>query len=138
MTYAAEIVTHFVREVRSGRDPDASFRYLAAKVMAQEVRSEGALNLVHTPATFSAYVRKLLELHGNYTLQIEDVIAQNDRVFVRWIQRGWHFGAINGEEPTGKPLIEMTSAVYQVEAGAIVEYWLQTVAVSSKPTRRGT
>jgi predicted ester cyclase len=126
MTYAAEIVMHFVREVRSGRDPDAAFRYLAPQVMAQEVRAEGVLSLVHTPVTFSAYVRKLLELYGNYTLHVEDLIAQNDRVFVRWTQRGWHCGSINGEEPTGKPLIEMSSAVYRVEAGVIVEYCLQT------------
>ncbi len=126
VTYAAEIVMQFLRDVRSGRDPESASRYLAPRVLEYQLQTEGACSIERTPSDYVLHVRQLLRLFGNFTLQFEDLVAQDDRVFVRWIQRGWHCGSINGEEPTGKPLIELTSAIYRVEAGAIVEYWLQT------------
>lgn len=126
MTNAANLVSEFIRTVRSGRHPGAAARYLAPIVLAHEIRSEGRTTTEQTPADYAAHVRELLELFGNFTLQIEELIAQGGGVFVRWKQRGWHCGSINGEVPTGKPLFEQTSAVYRVEGGMIVEYWLQT------------
>ncbi|MFJ9950514.1 ester cyclase [Kitasatospora sp. NPDC091207] len=48
-----------------------------------------------------------------------------DRVHARWTQHGHHLAPINGRPPTGRPLTEKASAVYRVEAGRIVEYWIQ-------------
>ena len=59
------------------------------------------------------------------TFEIEELIAAGDRVFVRWRQAGRHLGSIDGETPSGCPLVELTSAVYRVNGGRIVEYWIQ-------------
>ena len=59
------------------------------------------------------------------TFEIEELIAAGDRVFVRWRQTGRHLGSIDGETPSGCPLVELTSAVYRVKGGRIVEYWIQ-------------
>jgi predicted ester cyclase len=57
---------------------------------------------------------------------VEDLIAGGDKVFVRWRQNGRHLVSLDGEKPTGAKLVELTSVVYRVENGRIVEYWLQT------------
>jgi predicted ester cyclase len=53
------------------------------------------------------------------------MLAQGDRVYVRWRQTGAHRGPIDGFPPTGRPLVEVASAVYRVRDGKIVEYWIQ-------------
>ncbi|MFE0646684.1 ester cyclase [Streptomyces sp. NPDC058877] len=51
--------------------------------------------------------------------------AGTDRVYARWTQQGRHVGAVDGHPPTGAPVTAVTGAVYRVEDGLIVEYWIQ-------------
>lgn len=123
---AAAIVRGFMDEVRSGRNPDAVERYFAPKVAAHQMTSEGGQTVYRSPADYAAHVREFLTLFGAFDFKVEELIAQGARVYVRWRQDGRHFGSIEGEKPTGAPLTEISSAVYRVEDGRIVEYWIQT------------
>lgn len=120
------VVRGFLDEVRLGRDPDAVGRYFAPQVSAHQVTSEGETMVVRTPAQYGAHVRDFLTTFGRYRFTVEEVIVQGDRVYVRWRQQGHHRGSVNGETPTGMPLTEISSAVYRVSGGRIVEYWIQT------------
>jgi predicted ester cyclase len=86
--------------------------------------SEGETTVQRTPADYAGHVRGFKQAFGDYAFTVEELIAQGDRVFVRWRQQGRHLGSIDGEAPTGKPLTEIGSAVYRVEGGRIVEYWI--------------
>jgi predicted ester cyclase len=88
--------------------------------------AEGTTTVMRTPEDYAAHVREFLTLFGPFVLKVEEVLASGDRVFVRWRQEGRHLQSLDGEKPTGAPLIEITSVVYRVEAGRIAEYWLQT------------
>lgn len=122
----AMIVRGFMDEVRSGRDPDAAGRYFAPRVAAHQMISEGGATIYRTPADYAAHVREFLTLFGRFDFKVEELIAQGDKVYVRWRQRGHHMGSLDGEKPTGAALVEVSSAVYRVEGGRIVEYWIQT------------
>ena len=118
-------VRQFMDVVRSGRDPDAASSYFAPVVQAHQVTSEGETTVARTPAEYAGHVRSFKEAFGDYRFDIEELIAQGDRVYVRWRQQGSHRGSIGGEPPTGAPLTEIGSAVYRVVDGRIVEYWIQ-------------
>jgi predicted ester cyclase len=118
-------VRQFMEVVRSGRDPDAASRYFAPVVQAHQVTSEGETTVARTPAEYAGHVRSFKEAFGDYRFDIEELIAQGDRVYVRWRQQGSHRGSIGGELPTEAPLTEIGSAVYRVAGGRIVEYWIQ-------------
>ena len=125
-TCAEAVVKGFLSEVRSGKKPDAAANYLAEQVLAHQMTSEGVQTVVRTPKNYAQHVRDFLRLFGSFELTIEEVISANDRVFVRWRQTGCHCGSIDGETPTGRPLVEIASVVYRVADSRIVEYWLQT------------
>jgi predicted ester cyclase len=118
-------VRQFMEVVRSGRDPDAASRYFAPVVQAHQVTSEGETTVARTPAEYAGHVRSFRQAFGDYRFDIEELMAQGDRVYVRWRQQGTHRGSIGGEPPTGAPLTEIGSAVYRVVDGRIVEYWIQ-------------
>lgn len=122
---AETVVRGFLRDVRAGRDPDAASRYFSETVAAHQIQSEGVTTVRRTPVEYAAHVREFLATYGAYTFEIEELIAAGDRVFVRWRQTGRHLRSIDGEMPSGRPLIELTSAVYRVSGGRIVEYWIQ-------------
>lgn len=129
-TDAKVVVQGFLDDVRSGRNPDAAARYFAPQVLAHQITSEGESTMVRTPKDYAAHVRDFLAAFGRYSFRVEDIIAEGDRVFVRWRQNGHHLGSVDGERPTGGPILELTSAVYRVKAGRIIEYWIQ-------PDRKG-
>jgi predicted ester cyclase len=123
---AEAVVRGFLKEVRSGRNPEASAKYMAPVVLAHQITSEGPVTVKRTPADYTAHVRGFIEVFGRYDFIVEDLIAGGDKVFVRWRQNGRHLVSLDGEKPTGAKLVELTSVVYRVDNGRIVEYWLQT------------
>lgn len=120
------IVRGFFRDVRSGAWPDRASRYFAPLVIAHQVTSEGETRVVCTPSAYAAHVREFLDLFGEFQLDLVEVIAADDRVYVRWRQTGRHLASLDGEAPTGEPLTDVASAVYRVRKGRIVEYWIQS------------
>jgi len=57
------------------------------------------------------------------TFTIEDVIAEGDRVVVRWTGRGTHGGAFMGIPPTGKSFAIAGIDVIRFEDGRMAEHW---------------
>lgn len=67
-------------------------------------------------------VRMLREgLAGHYT--IEDIVAEDDRVVVRWTNQGTHVGELAGMPPTGKAFTIAGIDIYRVEGGKLAEHW---------------
>ncbi len=135
MTTPRQTVTRFFERVRSGKAPEEASLFLAPRVAAHQVVSAfGPLTLVRTPDEYAAHVRDMIHQYGLFTLTIEDVLADGNKVFVRWRQEGHHRGPLFGEPPTGAPLVQRGSAVYRVEEERIEEYWIQ-VEVSGLETQ---
>lgn len=120
------VVMGFLRDVRSGRHPDLAGAYMAPIVQAHQVTSEGQQTIERTPQDYADHVREFLALFGDFRFEVEEVIAAGDRVYVRWRQTGQHVSSLNGERPTKAALVDISSAVYRVRGGQIVEYWIQS------------
>lgn len=54
---------------------------------------------------------------------IEDVVAEGDKVVVRWIHRGTHVGAFLGRPPTGKSFAMAGIDIHRLRDGRLAEHW---------------
>ena len=60
---------------------------------------------------------------GRY--EVEDVLAEGDRVATRYTFRGTHRGEFFGVPPTGRAVAATGINVHRVEGGRIAEQWAQ-------------
>lgn len=120
-----QIVRAFFEEVRSGRNLDYADTLMAEQVLAHQVVSEEEVTVNRTPSEYADHVREMIQAYGEFSLEIQELIAQGDKVYVRWRQEGIHIGEVDGYAPTHRPVIEIASAVYRVENERIAEYWIQ-------------
>ena len=58
-----------------------------------------------------------------YQLTIEDLIAEGDKVVVRFTLRGTHQGQWRGVPPTGKPVTITATSTYRFTNGKVTEMW---------------
>ncbi|HXW00990.1 MAG TPA: ester cyclase [Anaerolineae bacterium] len=54
---------------------------------------------------------------------VDQVVAEGDKVAVRFIGTGTHQGDLFGIPPTGKPIRTTGINIFRLEAGKIVEHW---------------
>jgi len=54
---------------------------------------------------------------------VEDIIAEGDKVMVRWIWRATHKGEYMGIAPTGKQITMTGISILRIAAGKIAEEW---------------
>ncbi|MGP7817386.1 ester cyclase [Niallia sp. 01092] len=120
-----QIVRKFFKEVRSGNNLDYSNQLMAERVLAHQIISEEEQTVCRTPQDYAEHVREMIEVYGNFSLEIQECLVQGNKVYVRWKQVGTHVGEIEGYQPTGLPIIEKASAVYKIEDEKISEYWIQ-------------
>jgi predicted ester cyclase len=120
-----EVVQQFLSTVRRSGDADAAERVLAPSVECHQVIAEDEVTVIRTPQEYAEHVRDMVRAFGRFDFQVEELLAEADRVYARWRQSGHHLGHIEGYPPTGLPLVEVGSAVYRVASGRIVEYWVQ-------------
>jgi len=59
---------------------------------------------------------------GRFT--IDDMIAEGERVAVRYTMTGTQRGAYRGIAPTGRTISRASSAFFRIEGGKIAEGWL--------------
>ena len=55
---------------------------------------------------------------------VEDLVAEGDKVVVRWRWRGTHQGEYYGIPPSGKPVTATGIAIYRIAGGKCVERWV--------------
>ncbi|MGE7914359.1 ester cyclase [Lysinibacillus xylanilyticus] len=120
-----QIVKKFFEEVRSGNNPDYATELMADQVLAHQVISEEELTVLRTPQDYADHVKEMVEAYGDFSLEIQEFMVQENKVYVRWKQVGTHVGEVDGYQPTSLPVIEIASAVYRIEDEKIAEYWIQ-------------
>jgi steroid delta-isomerase-like uncharacterized protein len=60
----------------------------------------------------------------DWTEEVEDAIADRDRVVVRFTSRGTNLGDFLGNQPTGKHVEISEVAIFRLSDGRIVEQWV--------------
>lgn len=118
-----DLVTRLYEEVIDQRNFD----------MFDEVVAEDFAN--HNPMRPSVIIggdewrEGLQNVHSafpDFSITVEDAIAEGDKVVLRITEGGTHEGEIFGIEPTGKTVEVSGIHIYRVEDGELVERWVQS------------
>lgn len=125
MNNVKAVVSGFMEHVRSGRAPYLAEMYMAEKVLAHQVISGNEHDIVRTPDEYAKHIEEFLYYFGQFQLHVEEMLVQEDKVYVRWRQVGVHKQTLMGFPATNLPLVTLGSAVYRVEGDRICEYWIQ-------------
>ncbi|TWJ02400.1 reactive intermediate/imine deaminase [Mucilaginibacter frigoritolerans] len=124
-TSAEKTVRDFLETVRSGKSPERVSEFMADSVKAHQLNSEHPEIINRTPANYAQHVNEFIQAYGHYQFEVTELIASNDKVYARWKQTGNQIQDVEEFKATGLPVTEIGSAVYRVEDGKIVEYWIQ-------------
>lgn len=77
----------------------------------------------HGPAGFKAVRAALLDAIPDLRIEIEDSVAEADRVVVRWHVTGTHHGAGLGIPPSGRPVSASGMTWFRFSNGKLAEGW---------------
>jgi steroid delta-isomerase-like uncharacterized protein len=78
------------------------------------------------PSAFAETVRGLRQGFPDIKWTVEDLVAEGDKVVVRWSWQGTHSNTFMGFEPTHKSLSNHAIAIYQFRGDQIVHAWLES------------
>ena len=76
------------------------------------------------PQAFREYYAAMRVAVPDARYEVDDLIAEGDRVVVRWRLLGTHEGEFAGIAPTGRAIVLRGIAIYRVEAGKLMERWV--------------
>ena len=76
------------------------------------------------PQAFRDYYAAIRSAVPDARYAVDDLIAENDRVVVRWRLVGTHLGDFRGIAPTGRAITLKGIAIYRVDGGKLMERWV--------------
>ena len=106
-----DLVSRYYEEVINGRDLGAVGHFFADQRLVERVRG----------GCFS-YFTAFPDLHSSP----DELIAEDDRVFVRSTMTGTHDGEYKGIPPTGRHIATDAAEVFRIADGQFVGYWCLT------------
>jgi steroid delta-isomerase-like uncharacterized protein len=76
------------------------------------------------PQAFRDYYAAIRAAVPDARYEVDDLIADDDRVVVRWRLVGTHEGEFRGIAPTGRAITLKGIAIYRVHDGKLMERWV--------------
>jgi steroid delta-isomerase-like uncharacterized protein len=61
--------------------------------------------------------------HPDLRFDIDDLVAEGDRVAIRWTLHGTNRGPLLGRPPTGRPVRLAAVVVFRIAGGRLAERW---------------
>lgn len=117
---AARTLLHrYVREVWDEGQPEAAERFLAPNFLRHTSPNSEPLDRDHQLARLKGF----REAFPDITIDVEDVIVENDKVAFRSTMRGTHRGEFLGISPTGRQVTVGLVDIIRIEDGRFAEQW---------------
>jgi predicted ester cyclase len=76
------------------------------------------------PQAFRDYYAAIRSAVPDARYEVDDLIAEGEKVVVRWTLLGTHQGDFGGIAPTGLPIALKGIAIYRVDDGKLMERWV--------------
>jgi steroid delta-isomerase-like uncharacterized protein len=123
MNDAEKLVRRFFEEAINGHDLDLFDELCADDYVWHGGSDPGAIGDVHGLERFKAAVATFFTAFPDLEATILDTVATDDKVCVRFVERGTHEGTFVGVPATGKPVEFHGIGIYRVADGKLVEEW---------------
>jgi predicted ester cyclase len=89
-----------------------------------EVHVPGQSGLPRGPAAIKEVLGMWHEAFPDWHLKIEDIVAEGDRVALRFTTTGTHTGELFGIPPTGRRMEVRSQNLHRFRDGKLVESWV--------------
>jgi steroid delta-isomerase-like uncharacterized protein len=125
------IVLRFFEEAINGHDVPALDRFCSEEYVWHGAEDESEeLPEVRGLPEFKKLVQAFLTAFPDFHTDIRDVVADHDRVAVRYVEGGTHASDFIGVTASHKRVIWPGIGIFRVEDGKIAEEWFQSAIVS--------
>jgi ketosteroid isomerase-like protein len=106
-------------------DPAACDEILAPTIRIHTIQHAAVTSqtVESTPESEKAAYAWLRSVWGDWRMTIDEMIAEGDRVMVRWTFHGRHQGELHGLAPTGRTVTYSGINIFRLEGGRIAEIW---------------
>ncbi|MDQ4076676.1 MAG: ester cyclase [Chloroflexota bacterium] len=115
------IVRRYAEEVWNQGAIDAVDRYIAGDYVRHD---PGLPTEVHGPEGIERLVPMYRSAFPDIHFTAADILAEGDRVVVRWDVRGTHQGDLMGIPPTGREVRLTAIEIFRLANGKIAEQWV--------------
>ncbi|MFH0343814.1 MAG: ester cyclase [Chromatiales bacterium] len=88
------------------------------------IHSNTIPDLSRGPEGAKQYVRLFCAAFPDLQVRADDMVAEGEKVALRWSAYGTHKGKLLSIEPTGKSMRITGQAIYSIVAGKIEEDWI--------------
>jgi len=114
------VVGRWFAEVTNQGKLEVADELLASEYVCHDPNSEAGEVRAEALKESVGYFRDAL---ADMRFEIEDMIAEGDKVVTRWTLRGTHRGELFGVAPTGEPVAMSGIVISRVTEGKIAEEW---------------
>jgi steroid delta-isomerase-like uncharacterized protein len=111
------LIRDYIETVINRRHPDAAVNYFAADYTEHNPRLPPGLD------GKKRFIASVITGFSDYHGDIQEVIADGDKIVTRTRWTGTQDGPFLGRPATGKKLDFTTADFYRIENGKIVEHW---------------
>jgi predicted ester cyclase len=118
-----KLVQDLIKDWNALNGDEAKLRALCDKYLAPSyVRhsSSGDLDREKQIQTFMSLISAI-----PYNITIDDLVAEDDKVVMRYTGKGTHKGTFMGVPPSGKKVVQTAIMISKIAGGKIVEEWEQ-------------
>lgn len=114
------LVRRFYDEVFNNKNMVGVDAFVAPNVIDHSLPPGAPGEIEGVRQTIAMFLTAFPDLH----LTLEDIIAEGDKVVVRWTMRGTHQGASLGMPPTGKQFTLPGISLVRLDGGMAAETWV--------------
>ena len=111
------LIRSYIEEMWNKHQPSAADRFVAINYVEHNPQLPSGL------AGSKQFVAKVLAAFSNYHGEIQDIVAEGDKVVTRVEWTGTNDGPLDGRPATGNKLVFSTSDFFRIENGKVAEHW---------------
>ena len=115
-----ELIKRFYQEVYVDWNMELVDKVLSSQFTSHDWPNGGPTG----PQAFRDYYAIIRSALPDARYEVDDIIAENDKVVVRWRLLGTHKGDYQGIAPTGRLVTLRGIAIYRVERSRLMERWV--------------
>jgi predicted ester cyclase len=115
-----ELLRRFYKEVYVDWNMALADQVLSPRFMSHDWPPRGPTG----PRAFRDYYSAIRSAVPDARYEVDDLIAEDDKVVVRWRLLGTQKGTFQGIAPTGRAIVLEGIAIYRVENGMLMERWV--------------